>query len=585
MQQHLHNMFKTKIHTWISALALALMVTVGMSLAYSAQAQTKEKVPANQNVNMRLDSFSADIVVNEDSTFEVTETIKGEFLRERHGIFRFIPTSYDREGFGKKRIGLDVEEVTLNGDSVMRDIYREGSSKVIKIGDPDVTFSGPFTYTIRYQVDSALFTFDDKDRREVYWNVTGTEWPVAIPDVRATVTVDGVSADTFEAACYTGKFGSTAQECDKTVSDGEVSFTADSFMTVAVSFPAEHISGPGVFQTISWWLRDNWDYFAFIIPLVVGGFLYRKWRETGRDPEEKNVVAPSFEPPQGLEPVEVGALLDIKADDRDFSAVLIGLAVKGYLKIKETESGLFSGKAYELEALKSADDGLSEYEREVYQALFEDGKQVELKDRREELVDARKDVKETVFERLTENGYFVKNPRKVRGIYLVTAFFIGFAAFPLGFMTISNMRRPTVLIAGILTALMVGIVGIYMPKKTKKGAEAYEKARGFKLFLSKAEKYRLEWQEKEGIFAEFLPYAMAFEVADKWAQVFDVEEVKEATGDWYVPAAGFTSVAGMTDNLDSFAGTTAKMSTPSSSGSSGGGSVGGGVGGGGGGSW
>jgi uncharacterized membrane protein YgcG len=585
MQQHLRNMFKTRINTWISALAIVLAVTVGVSLAIPAQAQTKEKTPANQNANMRLDSFSADIVVNQDSTFDVTETIKGEFLRERHGIFRFIPTSYERDGFGKKRIGLDVEEVTLNGDSVMRDIYREGNSKVVKIGDPDVTFSGPFTYTISYQVDGALFTFEDKDRREVYWNVTGTEWPVAIPDVQATVKVDDVSADAFEAACYTGKFGSTKQECEKNVSDGDVTFTAESFMTVAVSFPAEHITGPSAFQTLAWWLRDNWDYFAFIVPIVVGVVLYRRWSATGRDPEEKNVVAPSFEPPEELEPVEVGALLDVKADDRDFSAVLIGLAVKGYLKIRETESGLFSSKSYELEALKSADDGLSEYEREVYQALFEDGDEVELKDRREELVKARKKVKKSVFERLAENGYFVKNPRKVQGIYLVSAFFIGFAAFPLGFMTISNMRRPTVLIAGILTALMVGIVGMYMPKKTEKGAEAYEKARGFKLFLSKAEKYRIEWQEKEGIFAEFLPYAMAFEVADKWAQVFDVEEVKEATGNWYVPAAGFTSVTDMTDNLDSFAGTAASMSTPSSSGSSGGGSVGGGVGGGGGGSW
>jgi uncharacterized membrane protein len=78
---------------------------------------------------------------------------------------------------------------------------------------------------------------------------------------------------------------------------------------------------------------------------------------------------------------------------------------------------------------------------------------------------------------------------------------------------------------------------------------------------------------------EFLPYAIALGVEDKWAKKF--EGIYLDNPSWYTSSSGYDFMArGFASELSSFG-----SSFSASSGSSGGGSQGGGGGGGGGGSW
>jgi len=50
-----------------------------------------------------------------------------------------------------------------------------------------------------------------------------------------------------------------------------------------------------------------------------------------------------YEPPKfdnkPLTPAEVGTLIDERLDPRDITSTIVGLAVKGYIKIEETKRG------------------------------------------------------------------------------------------------------------------------------------------------------------------------------------------------------------------------------------------------------
>ncbi|NIP92549.1 MAG: DUF2207 domain-containing protein, partial [Akkermansiaceae bacterium] len=64
--------------------------------------------------------------------------------------------------------------------------------------------------------------------------------------------------------------------------------------------------------------------------------MYRAWSRHGRDPEQRS-IAPAYEPPEGMTPAEMGTLIDNRPDSRDIISTLVDLAVRGYVKIEETE--------------------------------------------------------------------------------------------------------------------------------------------------------------------------------------------------------------------------------------------------------
>ena len=59
-----------------------------------------------------------------------------------------------------------------------------------------------------------------------------------------------------------------------------------------------------------------------------------------------------------------------------------------------------------------------------------------------------------------------------------------------------------------------------MPAKTREGALAYADILGFREFMNRAEKDKLERMGDKELFSKYLPYAMALDVVDHWAKAF-----------------------------------------------------------------
>ena len=162
--------------------------------------------------------------------------------------------------------------------------------------------------------------------------------------------------------------------------------------------------------------------------------------------------------------------------------------------------------------------------------------------------------------------------------------FIVFSSISSGLSSIKYL-----IISLVLSGFLFIIFARFMPKKTRKGADAYWKILGFRDFIKTAEKYRAQFYERENIFEEYLPYAILFGLTDKWAKAF--EGIYQNPPSWYEGSVvtSFSAVAfadSLSHSLSAFSsGAFHGGAGSGSSGLGGGGFSGGGFGGGGGGSW
>lgn len=551
-----------------------------------------------------INDFSTSILVNTDSSLVVRETLTVEFHRPRHGIYREIPYIYT-DSLGRNiRTPTDVLSVRDgDGRKLKANIMKKGNIIHIRIGDPDSYVSGLQKYEISYKVENAILFFDGHD--ELYWNVTGHNWQAGIKHTQCSVSLAGEKTDELRTACYTGISGSTEKACTYTALDNFIEFRAErSFapgegLTIAYGWDKGIVRPPSSFRKFLWSinLEQNW---IFILPLASLLIMMLLWYRLGRDPRVRESVTVMYGPPRyndiPLCPAEVGALVDETLDQRDITATIVGLAVKGYIKIEETktEGIIFDSKDYYLARQKEADASLSLFERELMTDLFGalPGRMVsELKNNFYTHLDS---LKKTVYSELTGKKFFTVSPDKIRQLYVVAGFITAIAAT----LLISTFFGDSIggtrtFLAGILSGLPIFAFAKLMPAKTRSGSAAYMSILGFEEFLNRAEKDQLIRMKDENLFSKFFPYALALNVADNWAKAF--EGIYQQPPDWYVsPMSGRTfSPTGFNHSINSAMSSlsTAMFSAPRGSGtggdgfSDGGGSSGGGFGGGGGGSW
>jgi len=559
--------------------------------------------PFTGTSDFTIRKFHSQIVVNEDSSFTVKETIDVEFHRQRHGIYREIPFKYT-DDYGKAiKTPLEILSVT---DSVGKNwkykVRRMGNVINIRIGDAKAYVSGFQSYVITYKVENAILYFDNHD--ELYWNVTGNYWKSPIRAASADVALLAKKESTnLWAACFTGSYGSQRTDCSFEASHNSAEFYAKTYLkpgeglTIAFGWDKGLVSPPSSWKKFLWDLdvRENW---VFALPFLSFIFMTTLWYRRGRDPKARQAITVMYEPPKHdnkiLTPAEVGALIDEKLDPRDITSTIVGLAVKGYVKIEETkkEGLIFDSINYYLSKVKEPDQNLGSFETELMQSLFSDNPSgVFVSELKNKFYKNLSDLKNTLYADLVRKKYFLRSPEKVRNVYMIAGVvIIVFGGFLTALLT--SYLTGKAIIASVLAGLPFLLFSRVMPAKTKKGASAYMEVLGFQEFLSRAEKDRLERMGDKDLFSKFLPYAIALDVTDNWAKAF--EGIYQEPPDWYVSPGGFRtfspyhfsySIGSLTSNLSSAMFSAPRGSGVGGGGSGGGGFSGGGSGGGGGGSW
>jgi len=585
----------------------------------------------------RIDSMKVEVIVNSDATINVTEDINYNFGDlYRHGIFRQIPVNYKTRLGNNFKFSLSNISVTDEyGNSYPFEILSEGRYKVLKIGDPNEEITGSHRYIISYTVDRAIGYFGSYD--EIYWNATGNEWPVPIYTSETYVHLPvSVERNDLQIACYFGFSGST-DKCSGNVLGEPKGKTSIYFqspqplysgegVTVAVGFPKRIVYEPTFAERFAKSFFEAGWYWLFL-PILVFILMYKIWWKHGKDPKGTGVIVPEYDVPDELSPMQMTFVLK-RSFGNSLSAEIVYLATHGFLKIsKIPKEGLLSKEDYELELLKPGDQSLKPFQAELLESLFSFEpkvfkvknlkevfspqtkeaqtsslkNKVRLSDFKHQFYVTAREIEKSCEYSLLDFGYFPTNGKAStdfsggilgkRIIKMIVAIFVGifvwFFFTPI-FWSVFGFGGAASLVISIF---IMFIFVIFMLKMTEKGVLTKEKIKGFKLYLSVAEKDRIDFhnapEKNPQQFEKFLPFAMALGVEKEWAKVF--EGMILPPPNWYSDnSMAHFNASAFASGMSAFSSAShSSLATApgSSSGSGGGGSSGGGGGGGGGGSW
>jgi hypothetical protein len=460
-----------------------------------------------------------------------------------------------------------------------------------------------------------------------------------------------------QTAFYTGAQGASGRDATiveqrpgRIVFRTTKALPARNGLTVAASWQQGVVTPPTTGQVARWWLADNFTVPVALLGLVlVLGYYGRAWQQVGRDPP-RGLIIPLFAPPTGMTAAAVRYVYNLGFDQRCFTAAIVDLGVNGHLKITgdkppvlehvrggkrmspaeiEMSQVLFSGhstvtlKQENHEILSGAKKRLSDVlERTYLDKLFTNnfgwsGTGVLIAVGLIGLIIACLIISHTSDQAgsltvgiivplvfimggtgLVYSG-FNANPLGWGRIIFGGILAVGMLGVGLAIMALGG-RGWVEMIPGLAAYAAASVAGLgfhWLQAPSVEGRKVMDQIEGFREYLGVAEEDRLNAlnppEKTPELFERFLPYAIALNVENEWANrfagVLAAAGVAAATSTWYAAstnwggdASGFASSLG--SDLNSTI-SSASSAPGSSDFSSGGGSSGGGGGGGGGSGW
>src|SRR5271165_2933762 len=206
----------------------------------------------------RVADFQDNIVVAKDGSAVVTERISLVFVGEWHGIHRTIPIEYPGPNGTNYELYLNVTSVSDGeGGKLKYDSSVAHGQRDLKIYIPDAVDTSR-TVQITYRVRNGMRFFDAHD--ELYWNVTGNDWPVPIDHAAATVRFPEAAAGSLSAQAFTGVYGSSLRDATTKIVGAEAQFETNNplpmrgGLTIDVYIPKDILKEPGALTRFFWFV-------------------------------------------------------------------------------------------------------------------------------------------------------------------------------------------------------------------------------------------------------------------------------------------------------------------------------------------
>ncbi len=601
----------------------------------------------------RIIDFHSDIKIENDGRIDVKETIciYADGYDIKRGIVRTLP-DYRTDAKGKKvKMKLSVVSVTRDRRPENFRTEKAGEFTDVYIGDSDHMLEpGEYEYEVSYYGYGHIGFFDEYD--ELYWNVTGNDWAFDIEEASASVRLPEGSKF-INTACYTGFSGSSKSDCLVEGTENRVVFRTRNELqpreglTIAVSFPRDIINRPPPPSKAEMF----WE--AYKQEICYGGsfllillFYVISWLKVGIDPKQP-VIIPTFKPPYNWSPAVVRYLYKRGYDNKVFTTVLVSLAVKGIIRIRQKSKLYFLGVLDE-------EKPFSDEEKVVFNRLFSTSNTIRVSNTSYSTFSATVTLLRSSLKKVMSlKDYFLKNisyivlgaffslfliiislviagnaesvivflftlPFVFTGIFAIIAaikrggcsgiysLLMGLAFAGIAIYTQFTFLQMYSLLTSIFILVMFVAFGIYVyliKAPTELGAKTRAELEGFRMYLKTAEENRLNLltppDRTPELFEALLPYAIALDVENEWGKKFD-DILKQTNYEptWYHGSQPFRPVMFANNFSNSFNSSVqrAQVNPESSSsgssgsggwssGSSGGGFSGGGGGGGGGRGW
>lgn len=547
-----------------------------------------------------ISSYLADFTLEDDGDLRVVETITVEFpaYGDRHGIFRF----WDRHDANAPRLRREPLDVSVLRDGSFEEFEMEsrerGRFDVAKIGSADTTVEGPHTYRISYRIEDVLVPADDGSR--FYWNLIPGGWQQGIASAQLIVHLPA-EAGAVQCARGTGAIGGCEArgEGTETLIVDVADLPAQTPITVSTLLP---IDAPEPRDERLWSLK--WDpvlgpgLLAALFMLgagLVSGLLALRAVRNAHEPKPPYPLL--YAPPAGVGPAQGQYILTEQVQDNAFVATLMEAAEKGAIELEREANGWrIQGRA---------DTGARPIDAVTRRTT--------------ELLGVTADKAAFTADRNSAGAGKLLQSAKAETTSAIKDW-----ARTEGLMTTAGLGSAggaSAILAAVVTVLVVifnplnisllalvpgayAACGLWLlapgsgTKRTAKGRELWSQLGGFHRVLSTpSSQLRFEFSGRQELYTAYLPWAVAFGVADEWADKYRTEIGTEPPAPSYF-AAGYAGthtgnhVNQMVHDFDrtvdgAVSAYQASIAPQSSSGGGGGGgfSGGGGGGGGGGGSW
>lgn len=312
---------------------------------------TPSKTGAYNGRDYVIDAYDVDIVVNDDNTYDITETIQTYFNASyKHGIIRSLPLKANLKRLDGSSNSTRIKVKNLSVDEEYTTSREDGNLNV-KIGSASRYVKGEKTYTIKYTYDFGPDTLADSD--EFYFNIIGTQWDTVIGNITFNIHMPK-EFDASKVGFSYGEVGSTKSDSILfTITGNDISGSFNGILGVYEGLTVRMELDEGYFENAHS-LTENWEYLAYGIPIIGLMICAILWLIFGRD--DHSVETIEFYPPEGMNSLDVALVTKGRVDSKDVISLLFVLANKGYIKIEEEEKKHSLGaRSYKFYRLKEYD--------------------------------------------------------------------------------------------------------------------------------------------------------------------------------------------------------------------------------------
>ncbi len=500
----------------------------------------------------RFRNWDYQITLDKDGNAHIVLNFDFDFGREKgHGPYLVFQNRYSVEDQPDYWWQLDfsIQSVTSSTNAPTEySLEEKDSSLGVKIGDKDIYVRGVQHYEVHYVVHGLINPRVESSGLDEF-NYLAIGGDGNMPYDQVSLQITGPTTPSRYQCNTTRSIHCETELTGDTVSMVAKDLTKRDKLQAVVGYPS------GTFNTTKPLVKKNWfetrlnDPAFATDPLgILGGILgvgaiglalRRHWRygfsevfvgvtpglvPTGPGPHRvkkllgKMPYAVQFSPPRGCDAGEIGIIIDGKADDRDVTAMTISLAVKGYMKIHRMDEDTWA-----FEATPESNrhrEPLSPAEQTLFDELFRSDDVVTTEDLRDPayarlLSSTRSQMESSV----SLAGWFKRDHLSRRNDKVLAIVILAICVF---LALIALGRAFGWLGLGLFIAALINLIlAAKTPARTALGNAIYSQSLGFKEFLTTADAEQLRFEEQSDIFSKYLPYAIVFGCADRWAKLFE----------------------------------------------------------------
>jgi uncharacterized membrane protein len=409
----------------IKPIKLLFFISIFFISFLPTYSQDETSADQEQDYIEKIKQFHANILIKENGTIVVTETIQVCAAQQKinHGIFRALPRKNHSEKVSRNNF-YTVLSVKKEGSIEPYHIDIDRDKYIIYIGDEDTYLAdGDYTYTLTYEVEAQVHSYSDFD--EIYWNITGNYWEFDIENISATVVLPREAA-VLQTHCYTGVDGSKESECSASIKANVVNFKSKNLkigegFTVAVSFPKGVVKQPTFLPhyKMEEFLSLEKMTKAFLAIGICFLFYFFSWKKYGND-ESAPANLKVIDLKSSFSPTALQYLRERSVNKTTLLTTIISLSVKGAIEIASNSKESWQDGFEYILRKGNSNAVITSEERAVLESIF--------KEKDTFTIDSKSymafDAAEKVLKKSLGSLYNIKEYYQGNGLQMMIGFFV-----------------------------------------------------------------------------------------------------------------------------------------------------------------